>query len=63
MFVGFTLCVAPLLLLFTLCVAPLILLFSINSQQLFEVAATDITAFVAATHRVLATFSMTPGLF
>jgi hypothetical protein len=39
------------------------LLISVSSQQLFEVAATDITAFVAATYRVLATLSMTSGLF
>jgi len=38
----------------TLCVLFLIVLFSISSQQLFQVAANDCTAGIAATHHVLA---------
>jgi hypothetical protein len=38
----------------TLCVLFLMVLFSINSQELFDVAANDFTAGTAATRHVLA---------
>jgi hypothetical protein len=48
---------------FTLCVATLMLLFPINSQELFEVAVMDIAAVFAATHRFLASLSKNTGQF